>query len=152
MAMKRCHTCKKTKSVNNFYKNKYHKDGLASACKPCASKYSKEYWKKNKSKLDEYNKQWKKKNTDINYNRRVALKHKYNITLEQYDRMFESQNGVCAICDLADVTGRRLAVDHNHKTGKVRSLLCYKCNTRLGVIEDKDFMDKAKQYLKGHSN
>lgn len=64
-----------------------------------------------------------------------TLKRKYGITLAEYDQMLEEQHGVCAICGGADPSGRRLAVDHDHETGKVRGLLCTSCNTRLGFLE-----------------
>lgn len=70
------------------------------------------------------------------------LKYKYDITLEEYDGMFEHQNGVCAICLRPETTKnnqgaiKRLSVDHNHETGKNRGLLCHKCNMGLGYFDD----------------
>lgn len=60
---------------------------------------------------------------------------KYNLTLEDYDNMFECQKGVCAICGGINLSGRRLGVDHDHKTGTVRGLLCLCCNSHLGWYE-----------------
>lgn len=66
---------------------------------------------------------------------------KYGITLEQYNNMLSYQKGNCAICEEVPKENKngvvvRLSVDHNHKTGKVRGLLCYKCNKLLlGRIE-----------------
>lgn len=65
------------------------------------------------------------------------LKSKYNMTLEQYNKMFEEQRGICAVCGIpAEGLKYRLAVDHNHITGKIRGLLCFACNTLLGRIEN----------------
>ncbi len=136
MNMKRCHDCGKTKSIDNFHKNKHHKDGLASACKPCAKKYCKGYYKKNKNKLDEYNKQWREKNTDKEYRRRQKLKHKYGITLEQHRQMYVEQDGCCVICEKS-IPYSEIDTDHDHQTGKVRGLLCRKCNLDVRVIENK---------------
>ena len=61
--------------------------------------------------------------------------------------MFKEQNGNCAICGLPELM-QRLSVDHNHKTGTVRGLLCKRCNTRLSLIEDAKFIIKAKAYLR----
>ena len=77
----------------------------------------------------------------------ALLKRTYGITLEQYDQMFDQQNGVCAICGGTNSDGKRLSVDHNHTTNKVRKLLCQRCNVGLGFIEDGIFMAKAKLYL-----
>ena len=65
--------------------------------------------------------------------KRVAwLRNKYEITVEQYDKMLEIQNNVCAICHVAPKT-KRLEVDHDHKTKRVRGLLCWWCNQKLVV-------------------
>jgi Recombination endonuclease VII. len=74
------------------------------------------------------------------------LKTLYNLTLTQYGDMFKAQDGKCAICRRAQV-GQLLSVDHNHKTGKVRGLLCTYCNTRLATVEDAAFVKAAKKYL-----
>jgi hypothetical protein len=69
------------------------------------------------------------------YYRRQSLKYNFGITLEEYDALFDSQDGKCAIC-LLPPSGRQLAVDHDHKTGKIRGLLCTKCNVALGLLND----------------
>ena len=87
----------------------------------------------------------KKKNKDH------QLKYKFGITLEDFDRMVESQNGLCAICEGKNVkiNGRivSLAVDHNHETGKVRGLLCNGCNTSLGRFKTIAILKKVIKYL-----
>lgn len=60
---------------------------------------------------------------------------KYGLTLEEYDRMLETQGGGCGICGGTNPDGRRLHVDHDHKTGKVRGLLCINCNYLIGRME-----------------
>ncbi|KKN59760.1 hypothetical protein LCGC14_0538500 [marine sediment metagenome] len=74
------------------------------------------------------------------------MKWRYGITLAEYDEMFETQDGVCAICELPSINCR-LSVDHDHKTGKVRGLLCHPCNMSLGVYEKRK--DKFEDYLRG---
>lgn len=77
----------------------------------------------------------------------------YGITQEDYDQLFEKQNGRCAICgefETSKVYGkiRTLSVDHNHETGKVRGLLCHKCNTMLGSSKDNiHILEKAILYM-----
>ncbi len=60
----------------------------------------------------------------------------YGLTLEQYEALYEAQGGSCYICRRAKGVSKRLAVDHDHKTGYVRGLLCAKCNGYLGYIRD----------------
>lgn len=69
--------------------------------------------------------------------RNQQLKRTYGITVEQYESMLAAQNGVCAICFRGPTGVRPLHVDHCHRTGKVRGLLCHQCNWYLGTL-DKD--------------
>lgn len=77
-------------------------------------------------------------------NRNYHLTTKYGITSDDYERMFKSQNGVCFLCGRAQ--SRRLHVDHNHKTRELRKLLCAKCNSMLGIIEEVG-IDKIRAYI-----
>lgn len=83
------------------------------------------------------------------------LKHKYNMTLEEYNSKLNSQNGCCAICGANNPQNnqhKHLYVDHNHTTGKVRGLLCHPCNTTIGAsLEDLERLSKAIEYLKAHN-
>lgn len=79
--------------------------------------------------------------------RKHNLKRKFNLTLEDYEKLHRLQEGLCAICKQPEVT-KLLAVDHNHETGEIRGLLCIKCNNGLGCFKDNvDLLDKAKEYL-----
>ncbi|MFE7237231.1 endonuclease VII domain-containing protein [Streptomyces sp. NPDC057580] len=75
------------------------------------------------------------KNTTPELKLRDKLQREYGITLEQYHLLLAAQNGVCAICEIAPTEKKRLHVDHCHKTGRVRALLCVVCNTQLGSYE-----------------
>lgn len=68
------------------------------------------------------------------------------ITPEDYINLLERQHGVCAICGGVSPKGHRLAVDHNHDTGYVRGLLCYRCN-RIGLPWLEQNRIKALRYL-----
>lgn len=100
-------------------------------------------------KYKEYKKQYRnsQKAKDTRRNQ-LLLKH-FNITLEKYNEMLLNQNGVCAICLKHDEKAvRSLAVDHCHKTGKIRGLLCRYCNQALGILNDDiERMKKAVEYL-----
>lgn len=72
----------------------------------------------------------------------------YGITADQWMQMFESQSGVCAICKKECASGKRLCVDHNHKTGEIRGLLCRRCNLAIGKFDDDPtIMREAALYL-----
>ena len=75
----------------------------------------------------------------------MDLKAKYGISLDDYTAMHERQQGCCDICGTAD---ERLVVDHNHRTGRVRGLLCHLCNAMIGCArEDLDILISALAYL-----
>jgi hypothetical protein len=85
--------------------------------------------------------------------RRNKIFAKYKITMAEYEAMSRKQFGKCAICFALtkDVRYGVLCVDHCHKTGKVRGLLCVECNTGLGRFEDKlQILSNAMDYLKAH--
>lgn len=65
------------------------------------------------------------------------LKRIFNITVEEYNKMFKEQEGKCKICGIDQTKLKiKLTVDHDHKTGKIRGLLCHKCNSVLGYAND----------------
>ena len=77
----------------------------------------------------------------------------YGLTLEQYDAMFIEQKGVCAICGYPETNPKKtnMCIDHDHNTGKVRSLLCDRCNRGIGVFGDNiQLLEKSILYLKNH--
>lgn len=78
--------------------------------------------------------------------RRSKLKLLYGITVEEYNSMWEAQGGKCAICG-DDGT---LDTDHSHETGKVRALLCRRCNLVVGLLE-KGAVTQALEYLRAHN-
>ncbi len=79
------------------------------------------------------------------------LKRTYNIDLNKYNTLLEEQSGVCAICKQECVSGKKLAVDHNHHTGEVRGLLCCRCNRGIGNLDDDlDRLRSAVLYLEKH--
>jgi len=70
----------------------------------------------------------------------------YGLTTEEYLRMLDKQNGNCAICE--EHWGSKLVIDHNHKTGKIRGLICERCNRFVGYIENHPtLIPKIKKYL-----
>lgn len=152
--MKRCIVCKVNKSQNEFYKNKSNKtDGLQASCIVCYKSKVKDRKKQNPRKFYLKNREWVKNNPQKNKSHQ--LKHIYGITLEEYNKMLEKQNNCCAICNVTlnehlQTYGKYLSVDHDHKTGQIRGLLCDKHNKALGLFEDNTFiLQNAIEYLGG---
>lgn len=76
------------------------------------------------------------------------LRRTYKITGAKHEQMMSDQRGRCAICGKRSSSGRRLAVDHDHRTGEVRGLLCFKCNVGIGSFnDDTSLLRAASVYL-----
>ena len=139
-ALEICITCEQEKPLDEFFKCKAKKNGYMPLCKTCDLKRRREHFKSPIGQ-EKYN--------------IARLRREYGITLTEYNKVLEEQNGVCAICDLPEtetnsIGTKWLCVDHNHATGKIRGLLCNKCNQALGCFrDDKDVMLKAILYLEG---
>lgn len=136
---KECTVCNTSKPILDFYRNKRKREGYDSRCKSCADTYKSKWLDTTQVDIVE-----QRKNT--------KYLQRYGITLEEYNALNESQNGKCAICGNYPSEGRnkdsRLAVDHCHETGKIRGLLCQKCNTGIGLLGDtKESLLKALKYL-----
>lgn len=79
---------------------------------------------------------------------KARLKHKYALSVEDYEYMLADQGHVCAICKCPNNDGKRLAVDHDHATGRVRGLLCNPCNLAVGHMKDDPTrLRQAAEYL-----
>ena len=102
--------------------DRHYRENMSEEQKEHRRVYSREYYHQNKEAIKEQV-------------RRSTYKKLYGISLEDYDQMYEAQEGVCGICGNINSSGKRLCVDHNHDTGEVRGLLCTKCNYNLGWLE-----------------
>lgn len=140
--MKQCTKCKENKPLFEFNKHKRHKDGLRFRCKKCESEDAKAKKKENLEK--DYLGTRLKERAD-------NLKRMFGMSLEDYEQKATAQNNVCAICGNTCKSGKRLAVDHDHDTGKIRGLLCGNCNGGLGKFQDNpELLIKAAEYLRKH--
>lgn len=139
-----CKTCKTLKPIEKFYRAKDNKDGLQGSCKACRNQ-----------KIEESRKIYQHREPG-GYRRvrqDISLRRRYGITVDEYEAMLKQQRGVCAICLQECTSGKSLAVDHCHKTGKVRGLLCAACNVSLGKFKDSTaLLESAIKYLKEHQN
>lgn len=128
--MKVCTGCGNAKNLSEFYNSAASKDRKSYRCKDCDKLARQAYHEKHPERV---------KTKHRNNRRRWA----YGLSEADFDALFEAQSGKCAICsvELDQGFGRhhkpnKLVVDHCHKTGKVRGLLCTMCNKGIGLLKD----------------
>jgi Recombination endonuclease VII len=141
--MKQCTKCKQVKVLEEFRLfNQKGRSYRRAECKDCARSYRRQFYKDNPDKSKEENFKGKLSN----------LLKNLGITKDDYYKKLNEQNHRCAICNKHESEfNKALAIDHNHTTKKVRSFLCGKCNTALGLFnENIELMNKAIEYLKHH--
>lgn len=120
-----------------------------------AKAYKKAYTKSHPEMVKKQKAAWRKNNpTEAKLAAfKRHLRNTYNISYSDFENMLHAQGGVCAICKTNPEPNRRLSVDHNHLTGKVRALLCGLCNYGLGAFKDDTLrLSKAIEYLEYHKN
>lgn len=134
MQHKLCTACKQSKNVTEFKTNKNGKFGRYSICKQCDSDRARFRY----TNGDSY---------------AIRLKKLYNLSIKEYDELYAEAGGKCQCCGIEEIKlNKRLAVDHCHETGKIRGLLCSKCNTALGQLNDNlDTIASLYSYLKERS-
>lgn len=174
--MKKCSKCKVEKPLDQFSKDESRRDNLSPTCKPCIKNYHKEYYLRNRENVTEKVRKRYEENPNLALERSkrryetnkqerleqirqwrgnnkhkirwYGLKAKYGITKEEYESLIEKQNNVCAICKMENTNGKPLCVDHEHSTGKIRGLLCFSCNTALGLMKEHScLLREAATYL-----
>jgi hypothetical protein len=128
-------TCNVEKQITEFYMRDKKTGRRHSACKECDKARVKARHQANPERT---------RNND--------LKRNYGITLQEHQEMYENQGGRCAICKKeGDGKWKKLCVDHNHETGKVRQLLCRRCNMILGqAYDDTSLFSEMILYLDRH--
>lgn len=132
--MKICSVCNESKDLSCFFWKKKG-ETLEACCKQCSSARALTWRTANKHKI-----------------RDTSYKKKFGITLEEYESKLKYQNYCCAICETPQKDfNLRFAIDHNHKTGEVRDLLCGQCNAAIGMAkEDENILQKMIKYLQKH--
>lgn len=109
--------------------------------------YNKGYYAKNGEKLRDEAKAYYLKNYD------KVLGRLYGISQQEYDEMLIRQDGHCAICPTEPTAKKKLCVDHDHTTGKVRGLLCHDCNIAIGKFKENPMLvQRAALYLNQQNN
>jgi hypothetical protein len=134
--MKKCYVCCEEKEDTAFNKCSKSKDGLQHYCRVCSNRKRKEW------DLE-----------DPERTKGKYLRESYGLSFTQYTKMLEDQDNKCAICGEEETRFlKKLVVDHCHKTGEVRQLLCNMCNHGVGNFKDNpELMLKAIEYLKQHT-
>lgn len=157
--IKRCSICKAEKQFSSFRKDNRTKSGLCSQCRDCEKIYYVSYRDENREKVRTRNREYASTEKGKKGKRKSLLKRKYKITEEEIDSLVEKQKGLCAICDnilikapltkKGSLFSNKMCIDHNHKTNKVRGILCGLCNIGLGYFKDDIIkLEKAAAYLR----
>lgn len=130
-----CSKCKKNKPFSEFNKSKNSKFGLHHYCRKCVSLCRKNRYEHNTEK---------------------QIQSKYKVNFEFIKNLYVIQSGKCAICNKQiseELISKRygLAIDHCHDSNKIRGLLCYSCNSGIGLFHDNvEYLQNAINYLKEH--
>lgn len=132
--MKVCSKCGEEKSLDQFHRDRRYAQGVKCWCKDCAISVSSDWHRDNPART-------------ADHARRSGLKA-FGMTVDDYDQLLAAQGGRCWICKRKPHRDRRLAVDHSHRSGEVRGLLCHNCNTTLGYMhENIEWFTRAAAYL-----
>lgn len=135
-----CDQCDTRQDITEFFWTNKRK-GRRRKCKTCVILNAKKYRENNRDKYREYSFKW-------------HLNANYQMSIDEYRNLLSEQSNSCFIClrpfDLND-QARRPHLDHCHETGKVRGILCFRCNTALGKFQDNpDLLRKAAEYVESH--
>lgn len=161
--MKKCWKCKTEKIYSFFYNNKARKNGLSDWCKNCCNLSGKKYRQSHK---EQTSKRWKKYYLEYKEERKFYrdvhkrdkreydLQTNYGVGIEWVENQYKKVGGKCPLCNnamkLGGVSKGAAFVDHDHKTGKVRGLICFSCNHLLGYAYDNiTTLERVIKYLKG---
>lgn len=162
--MKICSVCFENKALSSFSKDRANKDGLRSNCRICVNKYNKiqrtkhpernrinckSYRENNLEKIKNGQKNHYLKNKDRITNK--ILMKTYGISLEYKKELFDYQCGQCKICSTRFEKVGSAHIDHCHETGKIRGLLCQKCNRGIGMFNEQiNLLKIAIEYIENN--
>lgn len=179
--MKRCPKCGVDKPKAEFYKSSQTKSGIAVYCKDCsrglrkrfyydnrswAIQQSREWRKQNPEKLNAQGRDWRARNREraratraawaennrdkrLEHSKAAAWKYRYGLNRTEYKQFFVDHGSKCAICS----TEKNLVIDHCHESGRLRGVLCRKCNLAIGHFDDDPKrIESAIKFLEKHND
>jgi hypothetical protein len=166
--MKACVKCGVVQPLESFYKAPGTRDGHRGDCKDCFRARAKarypsvreaniaraRKWREDNLERYQANQRRMRGTPEGKMRQRAGhLMRKFGMTIEQYEAMLEAQGGGCFICGRPLRDDISLHVDHDHSTGKVRGILCFRCNNALADFqENTQLLRKAIGYLAAHTN
>lgn len=150
LTVKTCRKCLLDKPITEFFRKADSRDGHQSLCKSCRREYKRAEYVIHRDKVQARNKRWYERNRESQIfrtsrnarqnapaRRDARFRRTYGVSLVEIEAIREAQGGVCAICRDPKRPGRKsLCVDHCHRTGRVRGLLCHQCNKAIGLFGD----------------
>jgi hypothetical protein len=145
---KLCTKCKKSRRPSSFHRQSTGPTGTVywrSICKKCADVQSKVWRKNNPEKYKAAIKRSNEKVRDA-----IHLKQRFGITVDQFAVLFATCDGLCTICKFPESRkNRRLSLDHDHATGRLRGFVCSRCNIIMGCVnDDPELLERAAHYLR----
>lgn len=161
--MKQCKVCGERKPFDAFYRAAGMKDGHRNECKLCfkqlakarydsatAVQRMKEWRERNPERHKAYQAEYRRRPDRKRAMRDLYYRRTFGISADEFDAMLEAQGGVCAICRQRPEREASLHVDHCHRTGRIRGILCVNCNQGIGKLgEDPELFRRAAEYLSG---
>lgn len=132
-----CSTCRGSFALDAFHKNRAKPDGLHTDCRTCVAEANRSWRERNAEKKRETDRAWFAANPG--YLKRMSLRKQGMVATDEELAEWHllATVGVCAICGGGPRSGHaRLAIDHDHETGRIRGVLCIACNTALGMFKD----------------
>lgn len=145
--MKVCSKCHIEKPLSDYTNRSVNPDGLETRCRECKNAVKRAWYQTKKQHVKDYNKQ-----TRYLYYDKVGRRlYRYKLSVKEFEELLIAQDYMCYLCKTPlDKTGR-VCIDHDYITGKVRKILCIKCNTGLGMFnESANDLRRAADYLDYH--
>ena len=151
-----CKSCNTDVSQDSFYVHTRDSEGkplrYMNKCKACYGNQSLDHYR---SKRDHYNKlQCKYRAENKDKFKQWRLKRNWDLTVDEFESMISKQDNRCFLCNIefCDKRGMRPNVDHCHDTGRIRKLLCTRCNTAMGLLkENVSVLNKMINYIQGEN-